>query len=179
MPSLSSRLRSATRRWARRRHGVDSAPTTLSGRRIYIVPTGLGIAFGLMIFAMFLGAMNYANNLALGACFHARRAGTDGDAFCHRNLAGVHVLPAASEPVFAGQSARFRISLENPRRLARHELTIANDFGAAPPVRVNPGERAVVEVELPAPHRGWLSLEYLQSARVIRLDYFAPGRGCT
>jgi uncharacterized protein (DUF58 family) len=157
---ISSRLRSAARRWARKRHGVDADPITLSGRRIYIVPTGLGIAFGLMIFAMFLGAMNYANNLALALAFMLGALGLTAMHFCHRNLAGVHVRSAVSEPVFAGQTARFRIALENPAPLARHELTIANDFGTAPPVRVNPGERAVLEVELPAPHRGWLPLDH-------------------
>ena len=57
-----------------------------------------------MLFAMFLGAMNYANNLALGLTFLLGALGLTAMHYCHRNLAGVHVRSAASEPVFAGQT---------------------------------------------------------------------------
>ncbi|MGH8174950.1 MAG: DUF58 domain-containing protein [Steroidobacter sp.] len=164
LSSLLSRLRSATRRWARKRHGVDPDPIVLSARRIYIVPTALGFAFGFMIFAMFLGAMNYANNLALGLAFLLGALGLTAMHYCHRNLAGVLIRSAVSEPVFAGQIARFRIALENSAPLARHELTIANDQGVAAPVRVNPGQRAVLEVELPASRRGSLPLDQFEVA---------------
>ena len=87
--------------------------SSLSGRRIYIVPSALGIAFTLMLFAMFLGAMNYANNLALGLTFMLGALALTAMHYCHRNLAGVQLRSAASEPVFAGQTARFRIALEN------------------------------------------------------------------
>lgn len=161
---LSRRLRPLLRRWARKRQGVDTDPVELAGRRIYIVPTGLGLAFALMVFAMFLGAMNYANNLALGLAFMLGALGLTAMLFCHRNLAGVHIRSGVSEPVFAGQTARFRIALENSAPLARHELTVASDAGAAVPVRVNPGERRVLEVELPAERRGWLALDHFEVA---------------
>jgi uncharacterized protein (DUF58 family) len=152
-------LRRRTRNWARKRHGIDPDPLTLSGRRIYIVPSSLGIAFTLMLFAMFLGAMNYANNLALGLTFMLGALSLTAMHYCHRNLAGVQLRSAASEPVFAGQTARFRIALENDAKVARHELTIANEHGIAAPVRVEPGARVVLDLEVPAPHRGLLRLD--------------------
>jgi uncharacterized protein (DUF58 family) len=152
-------LRRKTRTWARKRHGIDSDPLVLSGRRIYIVPSSLGIAFSLMLFAMFLGAMNYANNLALGLTFMLGALALTAMHYCHRNLAGVHVRSAASEPVFAGQTARFRIALENDAKVARYELTIANEHGIATPMRVEPGARVVLDLEVPAPHRGLLRLD--------------------
>ena len=157
--SLLTRLRRRTRAWARRRHGIDANPSLLSGRRIYIVPSSLGIAFALMIFAMFLGAMNYANNLALGLTFMLGALALTAMHYCHRNLAGVYIRSAASEPVFAGQTARFRLALENDAKIARHELTIANEYGIATPVRVEPGARVVLELEVPAPQRGLLRLD--------------------
>lgn len=160
--ALLSRLRRTTRAWARKRHGIDPDPALLSGRRIYIVPTSLGIAFGLMLFAMFLGAMNYANNLALGLTFLLGGLGLTAMHHCHRNLAGLRIRSAASSPVFAGQRARFRIALENPSRAPRHELTLANDHGIETPARIDPHERAIFELELPAPHRGVLALEYFE-----------------
>src|SRR5688572_7964654 len=101
MRSLFSRLRRATRRWAKKRHGADPDPTTLAARRIYIVPTALGFAFGFMVFAMFLGAMNYGANLALGLAFLLGALGLTAMQYCHRNIAGVEVHSAVSDPVFA------------------------------------------------------------------------------
>jgi uncharacterized protein (DUF58 family) len=156
---LLAALRRKTRTWARKRHGIDSDPLILSGRRIYIVPSALGIAFTLMLFAMFLGAMNYANNLALGLTFMLGALALTAMHYCHRNLAGVQIRSAASEPVFAGQTARFRIALENDAKVARHELVIANEHGNAAPARVEPGGRVVLELEVPAPQRGLLHLD--------------------
>ncbi len=155
-PRLRRRARNAIRRWARRRHGEDREPLILPGRRIYILPTGLGVAFALMVFAMFLGAMNYANNLALGLAFTLGALGLTAMHYCHRNLAGVRIRLAGCEPVFAGDAARFRVALENLASLARHELTVVNDDGAAAPVRVEPAQRAVLELSAPALRRGLL-----------------------
>ncbi|HKE94245.1 MAG TPA: hypothetical protein VKB34_08080, partial [Povalibacter sp.] len=162
MASLVSRIRRRTRAWARKRHGIDPDPVVLSGRRIYILPTGLGIAFALMLFAMFLGSMNYANNLALGLTFVLGALGLTAMHYCHRNLATLRIASATSEPVFAGDHARFRIALENHAPLARHELSIGNDHGNAEPVRIDPAGRAVLSVGMPAAQRGYLTLEYFE-----------------
>ena len=156
---LLAALRRKTRTWARKRHGVDPDPLIVATRRIYIVPSTLGIAFTLMLFAMFLGAMNYANNLALGLTFMLGALALTAMHYCHRNLAGLRIRSAASEPVFAGQTARFRIALENDAKVARHELVIANEHGSAPAVRVESGARVVAELQMPAPQRGLLALD--------------------
>jgi uncharacterized protein (DUF58 family) len=162
LSSLRTRFRRRGRAWARRRHGADTDPMILSARRIYIVPTRLGIAFALMLFAMFLGAMNYGNNLALGLAFVLGSLALTAMHYCHRNLAGIRIGTAATEPVFAGQSAQFRIALENLARVTRHELTIANEHGIAQPVRIDPEGRAVLQVTQPAAHRGYLALDHLE-----------------
>ena len=111
------------------------------------MPTGLGIAFALMLFAMFLGAMNYANNLALGLDVHAGRARPDRDALLPSQPRGhPHCDPLRPSPCSQAERARFRIALENPAPLARHEITIANDHGSAEPVRIDPAGRAVLTV---------------------------------
>jgi uncharacterized protein (DUF58 family) len=156
------RIRRATRAWARRRHGVDADPLILSGRRIYILPTGLGVAYAFMIFAMFIGAMNYGNNLALALAFLLGALGLTAMHYVHRNLAGVRIASSLCEPVFAGQLATFRIAIENLARIARHEITIGNDHGIATPVRIDAGARAILEVQLPASRRGLLPLDHFE-----------------
>lgn len=156
---LLAALRRKTRKWARQRHGIDPDPVVLSPRRIYILPSALGTAFTLMLFAMFLGAMNYANNLALGLTFMLGALALTAMHYCHRNLAGMQLRSAACDPVFAGQTARFRIALQNDAKVARYELVIANEHGDAQPLRVESGARVVADLEVPAPHRGLLPLD--------------------
>jgi uncharacterized protein (DUF58 family) len=160
--AIASRLRRFARRWAFKRHGVDPDPLTLPSKRIYILPTSLGIAFTLMLFAMFIGAMNYANNLALGLTFLLGSLALTAMHYCHRNLSGILLRSANSEPVFAGDTAKFQIALENAAPLARHELTIANDHGSATPVTVAANGRSLLQVQLPAPRRGLLTLDHFE-----------------
>jgi uncharacterized protein (DUF58 family) len=150
------------RNWSRRRHGVDPDPLTLPGKRIYILPTRLGVAFAFMVFAMFIGAMNYGNNLALALAFLLGALGLTAMHHCHRNLAGIRISSAVTEPVFAGQLAQFRVAIENPSRVSRHEITIGNEHGTAQPVRLDTDDRAILEVNLPATRRGYLALEYFE-----------------
>jgi uncharacterized protein (DUF58 family) len=160
--SLVHRLRKKTRAWARRRHGIDADPYVLSGRRIYILPTSLGVAYAFMIFAMFIGAMNYGNNLALALAFTLGAMGLTAMHYAHRNLAGVRLSSSLCEPVFAGQLATFRIAVENTSRVSRHEITVGNEYGIDRPVRIDSGERAILEVKSPAIRRGRLPLEYFE-----------------
>lgn len=162
MFSLLPWLRRKTRAWARRRHGTDADRLLLSGRRIYIVPTRLGVAYALMLFAMFLGAMNYANNLALGLTFTLASLGLTAMHYCQRNLAGIILASSTCEPVFVGQVARFRIAAENPSPVTRHEITLANEHSLAAPARLDPTGRAVLEICVPAVRRGRLPLEFFE-----------------
>lgn len=155
-------LRDRIRAWIRRRHGIDLEPVILSARRIYILPSALGIAFAFMLLLMFLGAMNYANNLALGLTFLLGALGLTAMHHCHRNLAGLQVRTAASPPVFAGQHARFSIVVENTARLARHEIVIAKEHSGVTAARLAAGARMVLELQLPAPRRGLLKLEHFE-----------------
>src|SRR6476469_3115563 len=153
---MRARFFRRVRQWARRRYGTDADPSTIATRRIYILPTKLGIAFGLMLFAMFIGAMNYANNLALGLAFLLGGLGLTAMHHCHRNLAGVRVRSAGVEPIFAGESASFQIALENTATLARPELEIRNEHTYVAPQRIDAGSRVVMILNAPAALRGYL-----------------------
>ncbi|HKQ83757.1 MAG TPA: DUF58 domain-containing protein [Steroidobacteraceae bacterium] len=159
---LSANLHGRIRTWAARRHGISSDPFTIPGRRIYILPTGLGVAFAIMVFAMFLGAMNYANNLALALSFLLGALGLVAMHHCQRNLAGVRLRIADSDSVFAGETARFHLAIENPATVARYAITAANDHSESAHVNVSPDGRAVVELEVPSQRRGWLPLDLFQ-----------------
>lgn len=160
--SLASRLRKRTRAWARRRHGVDASPMVIPKRRVYILPTRLGLTYGSMLFLMFLGSVNYANNLALGLTFILASVALVAMHHCQSNLAEVRIASAATEPVFAGQLARFAVAVDNDAPRTRHEIVVAANSQGGDPVSVQPNDRAVVYVATPTHSRGRAVLDHLQ-----------------
>ena len=151
-------------RWTRRRHGIDPDAFVLRTGRIYILPTALGVTFAFMLFAMFLGAMNYGNNLALGLTFLLGSLALTAMHYSHRNLATVSVKFAGADPVFAGQSARFRISIENEASVPRYELTVGTEHDTDTAQRIEPNARGVFEVAVPTERRGYVKLEHFEIA---------------
>src|SRR5829696_4011360 len=111
--------------WIRRRQGDDVDPVELRRGRIYILPTGYGLAYGTMVFSMLLGGMNYNNNLGLGLTFLLVSLGLVAMHHCHGTLAGLKVRLLEATPAFAGNDVRYRLLLQNESRAARPALEVA------------------------------------------------------
>eukprot|EP01035_Chromulina_nebulosa_P015667 gene15667-20752_t len=94
-------------------------------RRVYIVPTRYGYGYGLLLFVMLLGAMNYSNSMAFALTFLLAGIGLLAMHYTHGNLVNLSIAAQGSEPAFAGDTAQFSIRLDNPSRSPRHALTIA------------------------------------------------------
>ncbi len=161
---LRAGLTRRIRDWIRRRQGPDRDDVTLRRGRIYILPTGLGLAFGLMLVAMLLGSLNYANNLGLVLTFLLGALGVVAMHACHRNLEALVVKAAGSEPPFAGLDAVFRIALANPGRAPRCDLEARAGAGAGPQASVAGGDEATVEIRVPTRRRGRIVLERIEIA---------------
>lgn len=113
--------RAAWSRWAHRRlprllpgGGAERLPVTLHRRRIYILPTRYGVFFGVLVFVMLLGSLNYNNNLALMLTFLLGGMLLIAPVHTYRNLAGLEVTSCRAPPVFAGRKASFALLLANP-----------------------------------------------------------------
>jgi uncharacterized protein (DUF58 family) len=156
--ALAARLRQVTQGWIRRRQGPDAGPVTLHRGRIYILPTRLGSVFALMLFGMLLGSLNYANNLGLGLTFLLASLGLVAMHACHRNLAGVVVRGAGTEPPFAGQDARFRVTLDNPGGQPRLDLEARVARRRERPVTLDPLADATLALGVPTRRRGRVRL---------------------
>jgi uncharacterized protein (DUF58 family) len=161
---LRARLTSFTRNWIRARQGPDREAVTLRRGRIYILPTGLGVAFGLMLFAMLLGSLNYANNLGLALTFLLAALGVGAMHACHRNLEALVARPAGTDPPFAGNDALFRISLSNPGGAPRCDLEAAAAGTCGPPLWIAPGGDATFTLRVPTRRRGSIVLERIEIA---------------
>ena len=155
---LASRLSAHAAAWFRRRQGTDGTRVTLHRKRIYILPTGLGLAFGCVLFAMLLGSMNYATSLGFALTFLLAGLALVTLHECHNNLLGIEVRYAGARPIFAGQDARFSIALTNSASVTRYELELSADGKEIGPVDVGPGRTVTLALPVPAARRGRVML---------------------
>lgn len=134
----------------------ERLPIILTRRRIFILPTGTGLLFALLLAVMLTGAINY--NLGLGHALVFLLAGLGIVAMIHtfRNLVGLRLTPGRAEPVFAGEVACFQLHLQNTRKQTRCALNFA--FGKQPgsTVDVPANGLSSVSIPCPAPRRGRL-----------------------
>ncbi len=181
---ISDRLQRIGRDWIRRRQGPDAGSVILRRGRIYILPTGLGAAFALMLFAMLLGSLNYANNMGLALTFMLAALGLVAMHACHRNLDSLVARAAGTEPAFAGNEAIFRVVVANPGGVARADLEAAATAAPVPPVSIAPGAESTINIPVPTRRRGYIVLDRIVIATRFPYGLFRawavihPGTRC-
>ena len=148
-------LKQRFRNWAFRRT-VETGTVVLNQRRIYILPTRQGFAFAFVLVLMLLGDINY--NLSLGYVLTFLLATTGGISMLHafRNMAQLEIHAGQIEPVFAGDQARFVFHFNNPGSLERHQLHLHDDDGHHVVFDLPAQFSTPVQLDIPAPQRGWL-----------------------
>jgi len=125
--TLRARLRVRAAAWARRRQGDDRLPTTISTRRVYILPTRAGFAFAFLVFVMLVAGLNYANSVALMITFVLAGFGLIAMHLCHRNLVGLTLRDIATVDAFAGEHGQLQLTLENTADTPRIGIEAASD----------------------------------------------------
>jgi len=144
------------RQWLFRFGRDERLPIVLTQRRIFIVPTRVGLLFVVVLCVMLLGAINY--DLSLGHALVFLLAGLGIVAMVHtfRNLIGLRLMPGRVEPVFAGDPARFPIRIENTRAYARRSLTLAFGPELSAVINVPAKDLATATLSTPTLSRGRL-----------------------
>ncbi|HEX5093958.1 MAG TPA: DUF58 domain-containing protein [Burkholderiales bacterium] len=136
----------------------ERGTVVLGHRRVYILPTRLGWMFGATLGILLVGSINYALQLGFALTFLLAGMGLAGMVHTVRNLARLSLGSARAEPVFAGESAQFRLVLDNRARHDRPSLLVRHLASGAQTVLDLPGAsvgEAVLSV--PTSRRGWLS----------------------
>lgn len=159
--TLRGFLRKQAASWARRRQGEDRPPIELDTRRVYILPTGVGLGFAAMLLVMLIAGINYANSLALFLTFLLAGFGLVTMHQCHRNLARTSIVSAATLPTFARTPGTLRVALKSDARFPRFGIEIDVEGGPARQCHLQPHGEAELSVAVPAPKRG-----------VVRIDRF-------
>lgn len=148
--------------WVRRRQGTDALPVTLARRRLYILPTRAGVAFGLLWILMLLAGLNYGNSLALFFTFLLAGFALVAMNDCHRNLLGVTLVSVSAPAVFARSAGALQLTLGNPAGRARPGVQAALDDGPLSGVDLAPHGRGRLELPLVPARRGIVRIDRLR-----------------
>ena len=100
-----------TRFW--RGSQMERGVVGLNPRRIYVLPTGEGLAFAFMFFAILAGSINYQTSLGFLLAFMLAAIGLVSAVHAQRNLNALLIEVEDAQPVFAGETARFVLTVEN------------------------------------------------------------------
>ncbi|HVG03467.1 MAG TPA: DUF58 domain-containing protein [Burkholderiaceae bacterium] len=158
--------------WIAGRHGPEAGDIALDRRRVYILPTAPGVAFGVVTLILLIGSINYMLQLGYLLTFLVASMAVVGMHSTHSNLAQAVVRGVQVEPVYAGDVAAFEINVTNPTTVDRFALRFSFTppperaflrwFSRAPRER----ERPTITIELPA-----------RGLRTVAVPLPAPIRG--
>lgn len=149
-----------------------AGPVTLSHRRIFIVPNRRGFGLALLLLIQLLASINYNNSLGFILTFLVGSIALFGSVYGFRNLSGLMLRSSRAEPVFAGEAARFKVTLDNPSQTPRIALHIGLRNGTMQELNLLPGESQPVAIGVEATRRGWLELPTVRLTSAFPLGIF-------
>lgn len=153
---LAQRVRKRTLR-----AGVPEAGIVqLSLRRVYIIPTGAGFAFLVMLMVLFISSVNYSLSLGFILTFLLVAVALIDIHMTYRNLAHLYLQAGRCNTVFAGETAQFEFSIENRRKDTRYAIWLdfvspEQDF-AEQAVDIEGQSSQTVALTMVSSQRGWL-----------------------
>jgi uncharacterized protein (DUF58 family) len=123
--------------------------------RRYILPTRLGVAYAFVVFLIFLGAVNYSDNMALLLAFVLAALAWHAMVRCERSLRGLSVETAAPDIGFVGRPLAVGLTLRGLRPHPPVQLAAAFRGGAWTAVaRPEAGETRALALAFVPAHRG-------------------------
>jgi uncharacterized protein (DUF58 family) len=137
---------------------LEAGPVGLNARRLYILPTPAGMVFALLLLGLLVGAINYGLSLAYLFTFWFSGLAVIGMLHTQRNLSGLQLTALPTQPVFAGESARLRLSAGNPTALPRFRIALTHPDGTGDMADVPAASQTELCLRRPCPHRGWHAL---------------------
>lgn len=138
----------------------ESLPVAFDRRRVYILPSGFGWFFLLLLLAMGIGALNYNNNPALLLALLLAGAANTSLYAAHLQLSGLRIVALDAEPVAAGKPLLLRVHAQAEPGRGRRGLRVqCGDSVATLSLADGSGE---AELGIATEKRGWLDLDRLR-----------------
>jgi uncharacterized protein (DUF58 family) len=166
-----SALREYAANWALRRQGADRLPITINTRRVYILPTRGGLAFGTLLFVMLLAGLNYSNSMALLITFLLTGFGLIAMHLTHRNLVGVMARGVATGDAFVGEHGLLMLTLESTGN-ARFGIECEAEGSLRVAVDLRETGTARADLALPLTKRGRLTVRRIKLSTTFPFGLF-------
>ncbi len=133
---------------------AEELPLRLDRRRIYVLPTRFGSGFGILLFVMLLGALNYGNNPAFLLTCLLGAAAWASLFFGFRSMSGLQVMQLRAREAHAGDTVPVRLMISGGNRM-RPSLRI-DCGGNETAFGVSADKTSVIALSLPGERRGWM-----------------------
>jgi uncharacterized protein (DUF58 family) len=137
---------------------AEPLPIELDRRRIYIVPTGFGIGFTVLLLVMLVGSLNYSNNAALLLTCLLGAAGAASMLIAFRTLDGLVLAGVRAGQAIAGEPLALTLEFESARPRSAIRVDLAE---ACQAFAVETG-KADLTLPLATHQRGWQRLPRLR-----------------
>ncbi len=156
MASAGTAVTALLRRLPGRRGAIGGRRVRLHHRRIFVLPSRAGMVYALLLLGIWLGAVNYNNNLAFLLCFLLIGLGISTKIHTFRNLLGVELEMDDAPAVFAGDQTSFPLRLINPGERERIGLEVIHAAGDRHTVDIPPRGTTEIRITVPTRTRGSL-----------------------
>lgn len=150
----------------------EQGEAVIGTRQIYIIPTRSGFGFALVLLLMWIGSINYANNLGLLLTFLLAGIGLVAMLHTWRNLLGLEIRFSHTSPVFKGEQACFQIQLINPRKDERPTICIQFKKDKTNNCDLQPDSDQLIKLAITTERRGRLPIPQLQLSTTYPLGLF-------
>jgi uncharacterized protein (DUF58 family) len=144
------------RTWLFQLRGPQQGEVVLVQRRIFILPSRAGVFYAVVLLLMLTGSINYTLSLGFILTFLLASLAITAMLHTFRNLVGLRISAGRAPAVFAGENARFTVSLHNPTSAARYSIALTRGGSEVDVVDVPAAASAFATAAIPAPRRGLL-----------------------
>jgi len=155
---IQKAIRRRADKWLFQLRDAEPGEVLLNSRRVFIVPSGAGAGFCLLLLILLIASTNY--NLALGfmLTFALGTCAVVDMHLTHKNLVKLRLLAGRAHPVFAGEDAQFELTLINRTKVDRYALWVDVVQMREPRyvADVMAGSTAALLLSTPTAARGWL-----------------------
>ena len=169
---LRNQVDARFKRWMRKRMYPPAPEQRLSSRSTYILPTGHGVFFALVLYAMLMGSMNYSNSMGFMLTFLLGSMALIGMLYTYRNLTALRLIAGHPKAVFAGDTAEFPIYLQTVNAHPAFRIAAGPHRKDLHTVDVTGNGSNRVNIKVPANKRGWLELEPVRVQTSFPLGWF-------
>lgn len=163
LPIVPNSLARFIEKWASKRLPEPDTHATIVRQRLYILPTRQGMIFFLILFLIFLGAVNYENSLSFMLTFFIMSICIIGMIHTHQNINHLRISTSNPKAVFSGQTALFPIKIQSKSNHAHYNITLQVESGSAVTAHIhNNSNEAFIELPMKTQARGYLPLEKIK-----------------